>query len=74
MNIDFLKCNSHSLTEDYLEMLSTNNMLPEIIKSTRITSHTANLIDHIYTNSFNQQTVSGIATVDISDHFTSVLQ
>lgn len=74
MNIDFLKCNSLSLTEDYLEMLYTNNMLPEITKSTRITSHTATLIDHICTNSFNQQTVPGIATVDISDHFTGVLQ
>ena len=49
-------------------------MLPEITKSTRITSHTATLIDHICTNSFNQQTVPGIATVDISDHFTGVLQ
>ena len=38
MNIDFLKCNSLSLTEDYLEMLYTNNMLPEITKPTRITS------------------------------------
>ena len=74
MNIDFLKCNSLSLTEDYLEMLYTNNMLPEITKPTRITSHTATLIDHICTDSFNQQTVPGIATVDISDHFTSVLQ
>ena len=74
MNIDFLKCNSLSLTEDYLEMLYTNNMLPEITKPTRITSHTATLIDHICTDSFNQQTVPGIATLDISDHFTSVLQ
>lgn len=74
MNIDFLKCNSLSLTEDYLEMLYTNNMLPEITKPTRITSHTATLIDHICTDSFNQQTVPGISTVDISDHFTSVLQ
>lgn len=26
INIDFLKRNTHSLTEDYLEMLYTNNM------------------------------------------------
>lgn len=43
-------------------------MLPVITKPTRITSHIATLINHIYTNSFNQQTVSGIATVDISDY------
>lgn len=33
INIDFLKCNTHSLTEDYLEILyTTNNMLPVITK------------------------------------------
>lgn len=25
INVDFLKCNTHSLTEDYLEMLYPNN-------------------------------------------------
>ena len=43
-------------------------MLPVITKPTRITSHTATLIDHIYMNYFNQQKSSEIATVDISDH------
>ena len=49
-------------------MLFSNNFLPIITKPTRLTYHTATLIDHIYTNSFNQQVIRGIATIDISDH------
>ena len=36
-------------------------------KPTRITNHTATLIDHIYTNSVNRL-ISGVIPVDISDH------
>ena len=43
------------------------DLLPVITKATRITNHTATLIDHIYTNNISRLT-SGIVTVDISDH------
>ena len=49
-------------------MLYANNFLPILTKQTRLTYHTATLIDHIYTNSFNQQVICGIATIDISNH------
>ena len=45
MNIDFLKVGTHSKTEDYLNMLYSSNLLPVITKPTRITSHTATLVD-----------------------------
>ena len=67
MNIDLLKYHCHQQTERYLDMIYSFNLLPVITKPTRITSHTATLIDHIYTNTINRLT-SGIATVDISDH------
>ena len=67
MNIDLLKCHSHQQTERYLDMIYSFDLLPVITKPTRITSHTATLIDHIYTNTVNRLT-SGIVTVDISDH------
>ena len=68
MNIDFLKVGTHSKTEDYLDMLYSSNLLPVITKPTRITSHTATLIDHIYTNASTDQIIPGIVTTDISDH------
>ena len=67
MNIDLLKYHCHQQTERYLDMIYSFNLLPVITKPTRITTHTATLIDHIYTNTINRLT-SGIATVDISDH------
>ena len=68
INIDLLKYHSHQQeTERYLDMIYSLDLLPVITKSTRITSHTATLIDHIYTNTVNRLT-SGIVTVDISDH------
>ena len=71
MNIDFFKCDSHPPTEAYLDMLYSNNLLPIITKPTRLTYHSATLIDHIYTNS-TSKIVSGIVMVDISDHLPVV--
>ena len=48
-------------------MLYSHDLLPVITKPTRITNHSATLIDHIYTNTVNSL-VSGILTIDISDH------
>ena len=50
MNINFLKFNEHTKTEEFLDMLYANNVLPTITKPTRLTDHIATLIDHIYTN------------------------
>ena len=47
-------------------MIYSLDLLPVVTKPTRITNHTATLIDHIYTNNVNRLT-SGIVTVDISD-------
>ena len=67
MNINFLKFNEHTQTEEFLDMLYANNILPIITTPTRLTDHTATLIDHIYTNSL-QNFTPGILTVDITDY------
>ena len=67
MNIDLLKHHIHQQTTRYLDMLYSHDLLPVITKPTRITSHTATLIHHIYTNTVNRL-ISGILTIDISDH------
>ena len=46
-NIDLLKYSEHLLTEECLNMLYLNNLLPLITKPTRLTHHTSTLIDHI---------------------------
>jgi hypothetical protein len=68
INIDFLKYVSHPKTEEYLDMLYDCKLLPLITKPTRITNYTSTLTDHICINIPTHQTISGIVTVDISDH------
>ena len=47
LSIDFLKCDGHKLTSDYLATIYSHNLLPLIVKPTRVTTHSATLIDHI---------------------------
>lgn len=49
MDIDLLKHHTHHQTGRYLDMLYSHDLLPVITKPTRITNHTATLVDHIYT-------------------------
>jgi len=69
MNIDLLKFSSHEKTGDYLENVFSQGFLPLITKPTRITLHSATLIDHIYTNKTDVHATSGIVVTDVSDHF-----
>ena len=69
VNINFLRYNEHANTEDYLNMLYSNNFLPLITKPTRLTDHSSTLIDHIYTNAPIQNTTSGIALAEIIENF-----
>ena len=48
MNIDLLKFSEHGKTAEYLDNIFSQSFLPLIVKPTRITSHSATLIDHIY--------------------------
>lgn len=44
------------------------SLYPKIIRPSRITSHSASLIDNIFTNQIDNSTVSGLLVYDISDH------
>jgi hypothetical protein len=69
-NIDLLKHQTHLPTNDFININFANTLSPFINKPTRITEHSASLIDNIFSNtpsSFND--ISGIIPSDISDHF-----
>ena len=70
-NINLLNANSHGLTQDFLDIMYSNSLLPTITKPTRITKHSATLIDNIFSNSLlsTQQILTGILYCDITDHF-----
>ena len=53
LNIDLLEFSEHLLSEEYLTMRYSHNLLPLITKPTGLAqgTHTSTLIDHIYINS-----------------------
>ena len=73
-NIDLLKSESCDFARRFLEQLLTSSYIPLILKPTRITQHTATLIDNIFTNDTEVIDFSsnGIIFSDISDHLPVV--
>ena len=56
--------NSNNLVNNFLDSIHSLGLFPLITKPTRITSHSATLIDNIFTNIHDNAHMSGI-----SDHF-----
>lgn len=67
-NIDMLNPNKHNLTENFISTIYSLNLYPKITRPTRITTHSATLIDNILTNEIFNDAISGILISDISDH------
>ena len=65
---DFFRYNTGNQTSEYLDILLSLGYLPIITKPTRITDHSATLIDHIYTNVPQKVVKSGICLAGITDH------
>lgn len=68
INIDLLNFQTNDKTNMYLNSLTSNGLLPVITRPTRLTTHSATLIDHVVTNKIDNY-CSGIILTDISDHF-----
>ena len=73
-NLDIMKHDKHTVTNDFIEYNLEKGLLPTITKPTRITRSTATLIDNImvgrrYHSNFESQ----IIVSDLSDHFPCIL-
>ena len=68
-NLDLLRHSDHSPTQDFLNSIFFHFFLPLIHRPTRITAHSATLIDNIFTNHLDcNDGLNGIIVNDISDH------
>ena len=47
-NVHLLKCEQHKAANEFLDSLSSNMFLLQIVQPTRITSHSKTLIDNIF--------------------------
>ena len=67
-NIDLLNPNKHKMTEEFINTMYSMSYYPIITRPSRITSHCATLIDNIFTNDIENNTLSRPLINDISDH------
>ena len=69
-NIDLLKSDVCEYSNRFCEQLFTSSFFPLINRPTRITQHTATLIDNIFSNDLDQleSSINGLIFSDISDH------
>ena len=68
-NIDLLQYEHSSLSNDFINTMISKSFLPYILQPTRVTDHSATVIDNIFSNVTDCETVSGNLTTLISDHF-----
>ena len=68
LNIDLLKYNDNTPTKNFVDMMFSLGLYQLIDKPTRITDHSATLIDNIFTNELDSKINSGLLISDISDH------
>ena len=69
-NLDLLKCDSNPTTNSFFELLCSSGYFPKILLPTRITSHSATLIDNVFCkhSKYFCPLQSGILSNRLSDH------
>ena len=67
--INLLNFVTHQKMNVFIDNVIAQGFIPHITKSTRITSTTATLIDHLYSNHTHTDYDSGIIITDMTDHF-----
>lgn len=72
-NLYLLQVQSHKETDDFLNVLGSSFFQLQILQPTRITDHSATLIDNIFFNSLEHFTVSGNLVYDLTDHLPNFL-
>jgi len=67
-NLDLLKHESHGATGEFLNSMLCHTFFPVIRRPTRISEHSATLIDNIFVNRLETNITSAVIYNDISDH------
>ena len=70
---DRLKYESHEDTDNFINTLGSFFFHLQILQPTRITDHSATLIDNIFLNSIEHFTISGNIVYDLTDHLPNFL-
>ena len=70
-NINLLNVDTHTASQDFVDIMFSHSFFPAITKPTRVTEKSATLIDNIFHNCYSEVSISfsGILYTDVSDHF-----
>ena len=68
-----LICESNSHTNDFINSVISHYFLPYIHQPTRVTDHSATVIDNIFSNITDFDTLSGNITGIVANHFVQFL-
>ena len=71
MNSDLIKFDNDTDGQALIDITSNRGFIQVISRPTRITDHSATLIDHIYTNKIENLVSASILTIDLSDHLAT---
>ena len=72
-NINLLNYNSSTAIANYVNFLFSKQFLPYIIHPSRVSAHSSTLIDNIFSNITDNETISGNILTQITDHFPQFL-
>ena len=72
-NINLLNYEAHSETNDFINLMVSYYLLPYILHPTRVTDHSATIIDNIFSTNCEYDTVRRNLLSQISDHFPQFL-
>ena len=72
-NIDLLKIDNNNNYQEFYNLLCSYGYLPKIIQPTRVTENESSLIDNIFSNNLNDDTISGNILLTLSEHFSQFL-
>ena len=67
-NVDLLKYENDVNSQNLIDTMASYSFIQTVAKPTRITDHSATLIDHVYSNKVASVTSTNLATYDLSDH------
>ena len=72
-NIDLIKHNCDINSQNLIDTTTNHGFVQLISRPTRITDHSASLIDHIYTNKLTKVVRTSVVTHDLSDHLATLV-
>ena len=73
LNVDLLKYKIDSNTADFLDLMYSSSLVPQITTHTHLSPRSKTLIDNIFTTDNSEDAISGNILTTISDHLAQFI-